>query len=386
MALTYLLAGLVSALLAIGAVPFAAYHFGVRRQAFRGALRQATSLALFAFGAAFLRFGWLVAVDLTKSPLAGLGFVLAPLYALTWGAVAFVVWWSIAVRWEAFRARGTGAQEAPLAITALSFGILVLALWVGAWEVRVRAKERYLTTASRSPAELEAAARDSFVRSEPDLLQALLAQPSLPAKAFLEVLEADPAALRQPPSSALWFMRWSPYIQERSVLERVAEQPALPEAVAEKLAADPSIEVVAAVARNPATPVAVVSGLVGRTEDEILAAVASHPGLGPMDLAKLAGHESISVRSSVAYHLNTPAEVLDALSADSTSHVRRGVAHNRNTALATLEKLATDPDAQVRGHVAAHPNAPATLVDRLAADPDEWVRLQVRWRRQRMSP
>jgi hypothetical protein len=383
--LTHLLAGVVSGLLAIGVVALAVYHFVVRGQPFRGVFRQSTSLALFAFWLALARFLFFLTV--AQAPIAaGFALIFAPLYALIWAVAAFAVWWAFAVRHQEARARASGAAKGPFLTTTLSFLILGVALWAVAYEVRVRAKEWYLSTATRSPSELEAAARDAFVRSEPDLLLALLAQPSLPAGAFLEVLEADPPALRRPPSSPLWFVRRSFFIRVRSVLERVAAQPALPGAVAEKLATDPSTKVVAAVARNPATPVAVVSALVGRTEDEILAAVASHPGLGSVDLAKLAGHESISVRGDVAHHPNTPVEVLDALSADSSVHVRLGVARNRQTALSTLEKLATDPDDRVRVEVAVHPSASESLILRILADPDERVREKVIWRRRGMSP
>lgn len=382
--LTHLLVGAVSVLLAIGVVAFAVYHFVVRGQPFQGVFRQSTSLALFAFWLALARFLWFLIA--AQSPIAaGIGMIFAPFYALIWAVAVFAVWWAFAVRRQEARARASGASKGPFTTTTLSFFILGVALWAVAYEARVRAKEWYLSTASLSSFELEAAARNSFVRSEPDLLLALFAQPSLPEGAFLEVLEANPPALRQSPSSPLWFVRRSWFIRMGSVLERVAAQANLPEAVAAKLAADPSIEVVAALARNPAAPVAVVRTLANRTEVDILADLALHPGLAGSDLARLAGHESDSVRSRVAHHLNTPVEVLDTLSADSSAHVREGVARNRQTALPTLEKLAADPDARVRREVAANSAAPSVLLDRLAADPDEGVRRQVSWRRQRES-
>lgn len=200
--------------------------------------------------------------------------------------------------------------------------------------------------------------------------------------------------------------------------ERLAECPALPEDVADTLAADPEVQVVAELAlwttadraarlaRHPHAQVRQFAAANEATSPDVLAALLTGEGLPPAasclvcdrepvpfihpaDCARLdcdlppgascdGSHESAG--HAITWHAlgnpSTPAAAAARLAGDPSPFLRRALAERADLPLDAARRLAADPVPGVRETVAGNPSADGELLRKLAADPSPDVRRQ----------
>lgn len=112
----------------------------------------------------------------------------------------------------------------------------------------------------------------------------------------------------------------------------------------ERLADDPSRDVVVAVVDNWRSPLTLLDKLSYHRSPKIKRRIASSYRAPEGVLKKLASDEAYSVRSAVGGNWRTPSEILDELSRDGEEKVRIQVAGNPSTGVDTLVRVAHDDE------------------------------------------
>ena len=166
------------------------------------------------------------------------------------------------------------------------------------------------------------------------------------------------------------------------VRAQVAQNLSSSPATLERLATDMHVDVRAEVAKNSSTPVNCLYGLMQEPENEksttlIHRSLAENPAMPSEILEKLATSSSLSVRASVATNQSLNKEILERLARDRFFEVRSAAASNTNLSQKTLSLLARDSTPEVRRSVANNPRMPEFLIQNLLEDPDRSVRYAI---------
>jgi Leucine rich repeat variant len=225
--------------------------------------------------------------------------------------------------------------------------------------------------------EADAAWRSELIRQFGEI--ALLTPDDLPLFAlpeffpleFLEVLMEHPrnyAYLALCPD--LTTAMFDTLVKERNemILERVAQNPAVPARILEWLAAISSPAIQKAVARQHGLPSSALVALARDTHPDVRAVVASNESL-PQDALLQLAHDSVdTIRSIVAQHPGIPEATCNLLAKDTIAAVRAAAAANAQISLPMLELLARDREVSVRAGVACNPRIPKSLIEQLARE------------------
>ena len=161
------------------------------------------------------------------------------------------------------------------------------------------------------------------------------------------------------------------------VRQAVAENPSTPVGMLEKMANDREDRVRLAVALNPSTPASLREQLLEKLASYDMyarQAIAEHPATPFTLLDRLSRDRDPEVRSHVAENSNTPEALLEQLAGDENYFVRSTVARHSAAPITLLEKLANDEESWVRRGVACNPSVPFAMLERLARDKEPEVR------------
>ena len=159
------------------------------------------------------------------------------------------------------------------------------------------------------------------------------------------------------------------------ILLEVASNPNAPVQLLEALAKDEDFYLRCHVAANPSTPLHVLEVLAKDKDIDVRCEVAGNPNTAVHVLEALAKNKSTF--ETLATNPNTPAHLLEALAKSKAYYVRREVAANPSTPDHLLVAMAKDKSNDVRSEVAANPKTPVQVLEALAKDAVEDVRRAV---------